>query len=316
MKYNMLILISFILLTVGCSREPNQIDKDDEKLKKPDTTILTQSQIKKHIEKEINIAIDLGNENIIREAADVIALTRTGLTYILDEKYAEAIETINRAIAKARLIEMGPAKRIVTEVDIEVIEHVNDAEAAYGLINRIDSLMENGEFQKAKCLMGQLTNELRITRENISISNVLQSLKNIDQFLKAKQYENALLELNNILDGVSAERSITPLPLIIAQRMINEMEALLEKENPNKEEASILLVNAEYQLQFSELLGYGKNHPGYETIFDRIETVQKELESEEFQSVRDLIAEVRTVLNNLQKDIAEYKTVNENGNAC
>lgn len=307
------ILMFILMVLVGCDRKEDvATDSDFEIMKKPEQTYLTENQIQDHVDKEINLAIDLGNENVIQEAADVITLTRSAITSILEEDYADAIELINRAIAKAELITRSdhPTK-IVSEVDIEVLERVKNAETAMNLIHNIDSLMDLGELQEAKHLMNRLTNELRITRESISLSSYLQTLKNADQLLKNKQREQALLELNSILGNIKVERSITPLPLIIAQKMINEADNLISEEHADKESVLTLLKNAEYHVRFSELLGYGKTQNEYNNIFGKIEKIRSNLDEDNFGRAKELAGKVIKDLDQLQKDISVYKHVEE-----
>jgi len=303
------ILVFILIVLFGCDRkEEVTTDSEIEVMKKPEKTYLTENQIQDYVDKEINLAIDLGNENIIQEAADVISLTRSVISSISDKDYADAIETLNTAIARAELIiRTDHATRIISEVNIEVLDRVEDAETAVHLINNIDSLMELGELQEAKNLMKQLTSELRITRESISILSYLQTLKNADQLLKNKQYENALLELNSVLDNITIERSVTPLPLIIAQKMINVSENLMREEQPDKENVLTLLNNAEYQVRFSELLGYGKTENEYQDIFDKIKKIRNDLQEDKYVSAGDLVSNLNKDLDQLQKDISIYK---------
>lgn len=311
MKLKIGYVLMFILIVLfGCDRKETASDSDAERLKKPEQTYLTEKQIQSYVDQEINLAIDLGNKNVIQEAANVIALTRSGITSILNKKYADAIDNINKAIAIAELITRSdhPTK-LISEVNIEVLDRVENAKNARQLIQDVDSLMEVGELQKAKNLMKQLTSELRITRESISISSYLQILRNADRLMKNKQYEKASLELNSILSSVTVERSITPLPLIIAQKMIIEMEKLLEDEQPNKENIRTLLNNAEYQICFSEMLGYGKTENEYQHIYNGVKEIKTGLNENKLSGVKKHVRNVKENLEQLQTDISVYKDV-------
>lgn len=308
------ILVIFLIVLFGCdSKDKTARGPDVESLKKPEQSYLNEKQIQTYLDKEINLAIDVGNENIIQEAADVIALTRTGIISILKEDYEDAIETINRAIAKAELVtRTSGGKKIVSEVNIEVLEKTEDAQTARQLIQNIDSLMKLGELQKAKNSMDSLTSELRITRESVLVNSYLQTLKNAAQFLQNKKYDDALLELNSILGNISVERSITPLPLIIAQKMILEMEKLANEDQPDKGNLSTLTENAEYQVSFSELLGYGKGEKEYQEIFSKIEKIRDNLQQDNFSEISQLVDELKEDLTRLQNKISVYKPVNAN----
>ncbi len=303
----------FILVVlVGCDRKDKLATEPDiESLKKPEQTYLTEKQIQTYVDKEINLAIDLGNKNIIQEAADVIVLTRSGISSILNEKYADAIENIDKAIAKAELIiRSDHPTKIISEVNIEVLDRAENAEKANYLIHNIDSLMELGELQKAKNLMTQLTSELRITRESISISDYLQTLKNAGQLLKGKEREKALLELNSMLSSITIERSITPLPLIIAQNMVIEMEKLMNKEHPDMESILALLNDAQYQIRFAQMLGYGKTEEEYQQIYDGFKEIKTGLNENNFSGVKKRIQDIEEYLKQLQTDISVYTKVN------
>ncbi|MFW5773059.1 MAG: YfdX family protein [Tangfeifania sp.] len=306
------ILVFILMVLFGCDRKDKTVTEPHiGSPKKPEETYLTEKQIQTHVDKEINLAIDLGNENIIQEAADVIALTRSGISSILNEKYADAIENIDKALAKADLIiRSDHPTKIISEVNIEVIDRVENAEEATEIILNIDSLMELGELQQAKNLMTKLTSELRITRESISISDYYKILKNANQLLKEKEREKALRELNSMLSGITIERSITPLPLIIAQKMVNEMEKLTNNESPEKEDILVILNNARYQIRFSEMLGYGKTEEEYQHIYNRINEIETRLNENNFSGVKKRIQDIDESLKQLQSDISVYTKVN------
>lgn len=306
------ILVFILMVLFGCDRKDKTATESHiESPKKPEETYLTEKQIQTYVDKEINLAIELGNENIIQEAADVIALTRSGISSILNEKYADAIENIDKALAKADLIiRSDHPTKIIFEVNIEVIDRVENAEEATEIIFNIDSLMELGELQKAKNLMTKLTSELRITRESISISDYFKILKNANQLLKDKEREKALRELNSMLSSITIERSITPLPLIIAKKMIIEMGKLLREEQPDVDDILTLLNNAEYQIRFAEMLGYGKTENEYRDIYENIRKIEANLDKDKITGLKKLVTKLQKDVDQLQSDISVYTKVN------
>lgn len=279
-----------------------------EEIEVPKEQYLSEQQMQDHINKEINVALDLGNEFVIQEATNTIRQTRNAVTSLLDSNYSEAKYHINKAIARADLITLADNEaRVTSEVNVEVIRGVNNVEAAQEIIYKVDSLFQMAEFQKVRYGIAQLANEIKITRESISIPYFLDALKTAEQHIDRRQYDKAMLALNRILSSVVIERSTVPLPLLRAQRMVAEIDKLLKREDLQQNDIKILLDNAEYQIEFAEILGYGKAENEYEALYEEIKKIRKSIEKAEIEKSEIQVKNLNKLLKELRNKIAEYK---------
>ena len=311
MKGIVLKLLLLALVFAGCDNNVKQTEEQNRNAvtEKSGKSYLTEEQLQEYINNKINIAFDLGNEFIIDEAADVVYLIRNSVSSILKEEYASAIENLTKAIAKARLIEKGNTQNVIAEVNIAVNQNVNDAESATSIINQIDSLMELGEIQRAKHLYAQLTNEINITKESISIPDYLQVMNRADVLMKNKEWDEALFVLNSILGKSIIEKRTIPLPLLRAQRMVDEVEKLLGEEELKTENIGILLTNAEYEIKFAKLLGYGKSEKEYKNILEELASIKGSDLKENGEKLKSQIKEFKNELNGLKNKISAYQKV-------
>lgn len=311
MKGIVLKLLLLALVFAGCDNNVKQTEEQNRNAvtEKSGKSYLTEEQLQEYINNKINIAFDLGNEFIIDEAADVVYLIRNSVSSILKEEYASAIENLTKAIAKARLIEKGNTQNVIAEVNIAVNQNVNDAESATSIINQIDSLMELGEIQRAKHLYAQLTNEINITKESISIPDYLQVMNRADVLMKNKEWDEALFVLNSILGKSIIEKRTIPLPLLRAQRMVDEVEKLLGEEELKTENIGILLTNAEYEIKFAKLLGYGKSEKKYKNILEELASIKGSDLKENGEKLKSQIKEFKNELNGLKNKISAYQKV-------
>jgi len=311
MKGIVLKLLLLALVLAGCDNNVKQTEEQNRNAvtEKSGKSYLTEEQLQEYINNKINIAFDLGNEFIIDEAADVVYLIRNSVSSILKEEYASAIENLTKAIAKARLIEKGNTQNVIAEVNIAVNQNVNDAESATSIINQIDSLMELGEIQRAKHLYAQLTNEINITKESISIPDYLQVMNRADVLMKNKEWDEALFVLNSILGKSIIEKRTIPLPLLRAQRMVDEVEKLLGEEELKTENIGILLTNAEYEIKFAKLLGYGKSEKKYKNILEELASIKGSDLKENGEKLKSQIKEFKNELNGLKNKISAYQKV-------
>jgi hypothetical protein len=280
-------------------------------LNKPEKTYLSESEIQDYINNEISIAFDMGNQFIIEEAANVVYLIRNTVNSLIKEDYRKAIEHINEAKAKAILIDMGNNTKVISEINIAVNAEVKDAQSATKIIGTIDSLIQLGEMQKAKRFISQLSNDISITKESISIPHYVNVIETAEVNLKNKQYEEALLALNSVLGNVIIEQSIIPVPLIRAQMMVEEAENLISGTNFEQGKITTLLENTEYELKFSELLGYGKSENRYNDLVEKLEKLMENVHAKNIAQVKSQIKTLREDLKDFKNDISAYKTTSE-----
>lgn len=276
MKKIVTILTGLMLIFYGCTTQTTNKPEDKEiKIKQPTKHYLSENDMQDYINDEINLAIDMGNEFILKDAANALNDTRNVMEAIRNKNYREARERLTQAMGKTKLLLAGSNTKALASITVEINQGVKNVNEAYQLINEIDSLVSNKEYQKARNLMPLLSNEILITRESLLINKFDEVLKRADQVFRAKEYEKAFQELNGLTTTTSFEYTVIPLPVIKAEKMIAEAAILLNKEEIEYNNIEILLDNAMYEIEFTELLGYGKQETDFKTLIKKIENLKK-----------------------------------------
>ena len=310
MKSIVIFFLGLVLFWGGCT--PQKDDgpaKEVIKIEQPAERYLSENEMQDYINEEINLAVDIGNQFILRDAANALSNVRNAVIFIRQKDYEEARELLTQAMGKVELLLRAKQTKALAGVNVEINLGVKNVNEAYKIINELDSLIENQEYQKVRDLAPLLSNEILITRESLLIDKFSDVLKQADQFFRAKDYEHALAELNNVLETVSFEYTTIPLPVVRAERMIAEAGALLEKEDIEYENIEILLNNAAYEIKFAELLGYGKEETDLKSLVQKIESLKKSVSEKNDAALREDIKDLNESINQTRKDFSEVDSL-------
>lgn len=305
------ILLVMSMVWAGCNVQQEKDSPETRTIPvKPSENMLSEDQMSETINREIGIAFDLGNEFIIDEAAGVLSLLRQSVVSTVQKDYESAIEHLNKAIARTKLIKKGNTQNVIAQVSFEVIQNVDDAETAVRIISQIDSLMSAGEVQKARNQMALLSNEILVTRESIDIGEYLNVMERADALMKSKNYDEALMVMQEILGKSVREKRVVPLPLLRAHRMVIEAEDLINQAEPDSVRISQMLDAAGYEIAFSEILGYGKPDAGYQSIRKLLGSATEAIQNNQVGQAKKQMTNLKSELKNLKNKISQYKKLN------
>jgi hypothetical protein len=308
MKANVIILLGLMLFLSGCVEQKNfESEKQEPQIVQPLERYISNNEMQDYINEEIKLAIDLGNQFIVADAANAMANVRDALEAMQQKNYGNAREHLTQALAKIELLLRANQKSALAGVNVEINMGVKNAKEAYSVISELDSLFKNKEYQKVRDLASLLSNEILIIRESLSISKFHEVLQQADQYFRAKDYEHALEELNNVLETTSYEYTTIPLSVVRAERMIAEAGALLEKEDIEYDNIEILLNNAAYEIKFAELLGYGKEETDLKSFVQKIESLKKSVSEKNDAALREDIKDLNESINQTRKDFSEVE---------
>jgi uncharacterized 2Fe-2S/4Fe-4S cluster protein (DUF4445 family) len=96
------------------------------------------------------------------------------------------------------------------------------------------------------------------------------------------------------------EDKTIPLPILRAERMLEEVETLVNKDDFNKDDVKLLLENADYEINFAEALGYGKKDKEFKELYSAIKELEKQMMDDSNTNEKGLI-------NNLRKKLKLFK---------
>jgi len=238
---------------------------------------------------------------IIAEATAAVAQTKTALKALEDKKTDEALQALEVATGKLELILARDPKLALApvDVDVETYDLLASLDTIKAVIKEAEDYLEEGEIQMARPLVANLSSEIVIQTTSIPLGTYPAAIKAITPLIDEGRIDEAQTGLQAALNTLVVTEDIIPLPMLRAEQLLKNAEALAENEertNKDKEALADLLKEARTQLKMAELLGYGEKKsfkPMYEQL-DQIESRTSGGKSGKgwFDKIRDQMAEI------------------------
>jgi len=293
--------------TTDAAEQKNAATPDTVAL--PEKSMLSREQLQEQIDKEIEEALRLANDALVKEAEDVLTKTREVNVLLLNGMYDDAIKKIAEAIGKAEVVTaMKPELQLVpTNVEVATYDFVADINTVKRINDEVESLTDKGHLQAARHLLNNLASEVNIKTYYLPLATYPDALKEAAKLINEKKYDEAIIVLNTALNTIVIEEQAVALPLIRAERMLLEVDSLLAKKDTTQAIGN-MLENAEYQIKFAEALGYGKKDKEFSELYNAIKQIREELEKAEQGAAKNLVSKLREKLKNFKERISPKET--------
>ena len=282
MKKTMLLVLLAVAIA-GCNKKEtngNAVSLADS-LKVPENKYLSEQQLQTQVDQEIKDLLALANDERISDANEIINLTKQAVQNILDSTYTSAIENLEEAIGKAEVLTTSRPDLSLIPLDVQISSRdlVADINVVKEIEREVEYLTKKGYMQAARHLLNDLASELEISTPMLPMETYPDALSQAASVLNENNPDEALILLSTALNTVVVETWNVPLPLIRAEKMLAEASTLLEK-GDKADDVQILLENAEYQIHFAEVLGYGKKDQEFKELYSAIKQIKQELNKE------------------------------------
>ena len=277
-------------------------------LKSPEKQYLTELQLQDQVDKEIREVLSLANDERFNDAIEIISLTEDAVRHILDSAYTDAEAKLEDAIGKAAVMTAARPDLgfFPLDVNITVRDLVSGADAISAIGYEADKLTDKGYLQAARHLLKDLASEIEISTPMLPVATYPVALTEAAKLLNEDKPQEALIVLNTALSTVFVETKYIPLPILRAERMLEEVETLLDAEDKDRD-INILLDNIDYQIRFAEALGYGKRDKEFGELYNAIKDIRKEIKRENDGESIDQTKKLREKLNSFKKRISKGK---------
>ncbi len=311
MKKITTILLLLALVVVGCNKEKQTegtANNLSDTLQAPKNKYLSEQQLQDQVDQEIRDILSLANDERIADAVKVIAYTEEAVKHILDSNYVEATARLEDAIGKAAVMTAARPELSLFPLDVQITTRdlVADIDVLKQVRKEAEHLTDKGHLQAARHLLKDLASELEITTPMLPVATYPNALSLAAKSLSEDKPDEALIILNTALSTVFVQTKYVPLPLIRAERMLEEVTTLLEQEEKDTD-ITTLLENAEYQIRFAEALGYGKKDKEFEELYSAIKEIKHELKKEGDGDSAGLTKKLREKLNDFKDRISKSK---------
>ena len=309
MKTTGIMLLCLSLILTGCNKnegnEGSSLVQSDS-LKSPEKQYLTGLQLQDQVDKEIREVLSLANDERFNDAIEIISLTEDAVRHILDSAYTDAKAKLEDAIGKAAVMTAARPDLgfFPLDVNITVRDLVSGADAISAIGYEADKLTDKGYLQAARHLLKDLASEIEISTPMLPVATYPVALTEAAKLLYEDKPQEALIVLNTALSTVFVETKYIPLPILRAERMLEEVETLLDAEDKDTD-INILLDNIDYQIRFAEALGYGKRDKEFGELYNAIKDIRKEIKRENDGESIDQTKKLREKLNSFKKRISK-----------
>ncbi len=282
--------------------EPIEMDS----VVKPRKSYIKEAQFQKSIDEEIQRNIQLANDELITDAAEVITATKDAVKAIADSSYTDAKSHIEKAIGKAEaVIALKPDLAYAPlDFNVRINDLVSDVPTVKRIAEEAEEALEDGKVQQAREMLKGLSSEIAIAAYKLPIGTYPSALKSALVLAKEKKYPEATVLLNFALNTIVIEQKSVPLPLVRAERMLLEVDDLVQKDDFEPEEVRTLLYNAAYEIKFAEALGYGKKDNDFKELADAIKEIEKQMDDKSNTDEKGLIKKLRDKLGKFKERIS------------
>jgi hypothetical protein len=199
---------------------------------------------------------------ITAEAMAAVGETRNALKALDESKKDDALAALERATGKLELIlARDPSLALApTNVNAVTIDVVADIDRIKKVRKEAEKMMDKGEVQAARHLLGGLASETVINVTNIPLATYPAAIKQAAKLVDDGKQDDAKKILQTALNTMVVTQTIIPLPVSVAQEQLIEAKKLSEKASRTQDEnkrLDTLLADAHTKLEFAQALGYG-----------------------------------------------------------
>ena len=218
-------------------------------------------------------------KKLLAEAALAIDDTKKALAFLDKKNSKEALAALERVTGKLELIisrEPGLALAPI-DMNVAVQDLLADPDTVKVILKEARDLLGDGEVQKARPLLANLSSEMVFSTINIPLATYPQAIKAVARLIDENKLNEAKTALEAALSTLVVTDVIIPLPVVRAELLLKEAEKLAEnssRSEKDNESLSNQLSEARKQVRLAEVLGYGQKKT-YKPIYEQIDQIEK-----------------------------------------
>ena len=279
MKKVSVLLMSFILILGACnSNKSNEETKAEQAIPAKEQSLeMNKDSLDARIAADIVSEIVQRRSEITEAALTVVAETQGLLQLIEAGKKDAAIDKGHMLIGKLEvLLAKDPSLSLIpVDVNFQKDELITDIETVREIVKSAEEAMDEGYYQLAGSLLGDMRSEMIINSAYIPTATYPAAIKAAVALLEEDKTDDAKLVLQKVLGTIVVEETVLPLPVLKAEQMVIEAAAVDSVSHENADKVLNLLKNAEYQLLLAEEMGYGKKDAEYKDLNNMIKDLEK-----------------------------------------
>lgn len=218
-------------------------------------------------------------KEIMAEAVSALRETHNALKALDEDKTKDALSALEKATGKLEIILARDPGLALAPTGVNAVTH--DIWGSLKAVNKAredaEDLLEDGKVQDARRLLKGLASETVISTTNLPLATYPAAIKSAVKLIDAGKTEEAKAVLQTALNTLIVTQQVIPLPVVMAETLLDEAETLAENKERTEEEGkrlSGLLSAAETEIQFAQALGYGEKKD-FEDFYKEIKTIRE-----------------------------------------
>ncbi len=237
---------------------------------------------------------------IIKEAAEVVQLTRQALLLLAQNQVEKALSVLQKAqTLMAKLLKEYQVERVPVDVAIIEFNGVTDLKVAQKLNKQVKELVSKNDFVDARFILALLRDEIDITTTYMPLAAYAEAIKFAKQLLQANKVQAAILVLQSALNTLEVETVIVPKPILEAQMLVSYAKQLFRVK---PDIATKLLERAKYDIELAKALGYVSSEKDIEPLIEEINALE--------EAIKNSSATTEEQFNQLEQNIQKFKENN------
>jgi len=233
------------------------------------------------VDELVSIEKDSKRQQLIDEAITAVDETKKALSLLDKQETTKALETLAGVTGKLEVLVARDPGLALAPVEVKTVMHDLFAGPGtlMGIIEDAESALKHGEVQKARHLLSGLASEVLVQTINLPLGTYPQAIKAVVPLLDEGKVNDAEAALQAVLDSLVVTNVTIPLPIVRAQALFKEAEALMEQTERNDADNQHLLdmlSEARNQIEMAELLGYGHRKEEFKGLYDHLKELKKQ----------------------------------------
>jgi hypothetical protein len=246
----------------------NDADKEaeamKEPMKEPQTHVETPAEkvAKAEIEQSAREQTEARRKDVTPEAAEALRMTAQALDALNASDADTAINLLESVTGKLEIVTARDPNLALAPLaaTMETVEVAISTAGLELIRDEVRDAMRDGEVQRARRLLRDFASETIITIRSLPLATYPAAIKEVVRLIDDDKLSQAAQKLRTTLASVVETDIVLPHPLLIAQHLLREAQALSEKSDRQSEEDARLtraLDEAAANLERAEILGYG-----------------------------------------------------------
>jgi len=258
---------------------------------------VAEAGVEQDLQDAADEAVATKRRQLLDEAIAALSESETALKALDEGDTEAALEALAIVAGKLQIVVGREPSLALAPVDVSVIRRdimAGDPDAIRAMREEIEEVMEDGNIQEARLMLRDFGSELVIEVLNIPLETYPAAIRRVAGLIDDGETEAAKNALTRALNTLIVTENIIALPVLRAESMLEQAQALANKDEPtdeDPEQLAGLLAEVETELALTEAFGYAEETRAYDALMADLRKLRRKADSGE--DTKELFGAVR-----------------------